>query len=80
MPARQIPIRAGRDLGRAVTLLRGKHDLSQAALAEITGLDQSTLSRMETGALAQADRVVHVLRSLGATVEVTFEDPDLDDA
>jgi ribosome-binding protein aMBF1 (putative translation factor) len=80
MSARQIPIRAGRDLGRTITLLRGDRGLSQAALAEIAGLDQSALSRMETGALAQADRVVHVLRSLGATIEVTLDDPDTDDA
>lgn len=78
MPTRQIPIRAGRDLGRAVALLRTDRGLSQAAVAEIAGLDQSALSRMETSALAQADRVVHVLRSLGATVEVRFDGPERD--
>jgi transcriptional regulator with XRE-family HTH domain len=73
MSTRQIPIRSGRDLGRAVALLRTEQRLSQSALAEVAGLDQSALSRMETSALSQADRVVHVLRSLGATVEVRFD-------
>lgn len=79
MPSRPIPIRSGRDLGRAVSLLRREHGLSQTALAEIAGLDQSALSRMETGTLAQADRIVHVLRSLGATVEVSLDPVPRDD-
>ena len=74
---RPIPIRSGRDLGRAIALLRQQQERSQSDLADATGIDQSTLSRLERGSSAQADRLVRALRDLGASVVVL--PPDLPD-
>ncbi|MBF6621831.1 MAG: helix-turn-helix transcriptional regulator [Patulibacter sp.] len=65
-----IPIRSGRDLGRAITLLRRQQERSQSDLADAAGIDQSTLSRLERGPSTQADRLIRALRDLGASVVV----------
>lgn len=76
MPTNAIPIRSGRDLGRAVTALRRQQERSQAELADATGIDQSTLSRLERGSSQQADRLIRALRELGASVEVVLPDDE----
>lgn len=72
---RPIPIRSGRDLGRALTLLRHEQRRSQADVADATGVDQSTLSRLERGPSAQTDRLIRALRDLGASVVVLPPEP-----
>lgn len=74
-----IPIRSGRDLGRAVELLRRELGLTQTELADLAGVTQSSLSRLEGSRnLEYVDRIVHVLRLLGASVEVHGPVPPVD--
>ncbi|MEV4420347.1 helix-turn-helix transcriptional regulator [Patulibacter sp. NPDC049589] len=71
----RYPIRSGDDLTRTLQAERRRRGLTQHDVGELTGLDQTYLSRLETdGAALQLARVVSALRRLGATIEVRFDD------
>jgi len=68
-------VRSGPDLGAAVAEARFIQGLTQEALARKTGIDRSYLARLEAGASVQLlDRVLALLRALGAEVTVTLPD------
>lgn len=66
-------IHTSSDLGRAVAGVRAARDLTQAQLAEQTGVERTYLARLEAGAsVLLLDRALRILRRLGATVTVTL--------
>jgi HTH-type transcriptional regulator/antitoxin HipB len=77
MATRTWTVRSGADLGRAVADIRERRGLSQAALAERSGLSRSYVSNIEAGrTVSLLEQELRLLRRLGATVTVTFEDTD----
>jgi len=75
--SRRFVVRAGDDLGRAVAEIRRHRRLTQHQLADRAGLDRTRLARLESGHRTIAlDDLMLLLRRLGATVTVTFEDSD----
>ncbi len=74
-PPRRITIRSGRDFGFAVAQSRMAAGLTQEQAAEIAGLHRSYLARIESGLSVQLlDRIVRLLRRLGAQITVTLPD------
>ena len=74
--ARNVTVRTAADLGTAVAEARRLCGLSQVQLAEQTGIARTYLARMETGlTVALLDRMLLVLRRLGAQVVVTLPEP-----
>lgn len=73
-------IRTGRDLGLVVRERREELGVTQAELADRSGIDSpSGLSRIENGkSVKHLEQVLTALQRLGARVEVTFPD-DADD-
>lgn len=70
---RQVTIRTSADFGTAVAEARRMSGLTQLELAEQTGLGRTYLARMESGlTVALLDRLLLVLRRLGAQVVVTL--------
>jgi len=64
-------------IGAAVGRLRSEAGLTQASLAEKSGLDQSRVSRIEKGevvASGDVDRVLNALGSLGSSRAAEFKD------
>jgi transcriptional regulator with XRE-family HTH domain len=61
------------DLGRAVAALRKERRMTQAELAALSGLVQSTLARFETGGVAEfgARKLLRVLEVLGYEMAFT---------
>jgi transcriptional regulator with XRE-family HTH domain len=73
---RQVTVRTAADFGTAVAEARRVSGLSQVELAEQTGLARTYLARMETGlTVVLLDRLLLVLRRLGAHIVVTLPDP-----
>jgi DNA-binding XRE family transcriptional regulator len=67
-------IRAPEDFGRAIADLRRERGLTQAELASQSGLSRNYLALLETGVTAEMlERVLRLLRRLGAEVTVSFE-------
>ena len=64
---------AERDFGRLCTLVRTLGNLRQDDMVTLTGLSQSFLSMLETGArrLTNIDRIVELLAGLNVPVELT---------
>ncbi|MEX2289768.1 MAG: helix-turn-helix transcriptional regulator [Mycobacteriales bacterium] len=74
---KQVTVRTAAELGIAVAEARRRCGLSQVELAEQTGIARTYLARMETGlTVVLLDRVLLVLRRLGAQMVVTLPDPD----
>jgi transcriptional regulator with XRE-family HTH domain len=70
-------VHSGEDLGRALADIRQRRGLTQAELAERSGLSRSYLAKIEAGrSVSLLEHVLRVLRRLGATVTVPFEDAD----
>ncbi len=64
-------IRSPADLGRALAGVRAARGLTQAQVAEQTGIDRSYLVRLEAGmSVLLLERALRILRRLGATVTV----------
>jgi transcriptional regulator with XRE-family HTH domain len=77
MSNRTWTIRGGTDLGRAVADIRTVTGRTQADLADDTGLTRSYVAKIETGRSSPLlDHLLRALRRMGATVIVTFDDPD----
>lgn len=77
MARRTWVVRSGEDLGRAVAEIRHGHGLTQEQLAAQAGLSRTWLTKLEAGRSATVlDHLLRLLRRLGATVTVTFEEPD----
>jgi transcriptional regulator with XRE-family HTH domain len=73
---RRWVVRTGSDLGRGIGEIRRAQKLTQEQLAEQTGLARPWLAKLETGRSATVlDQLLRVLRILGATVTITFDDP-----
>jgi transcriptional regulator with XRE-family HTH domain len=73
---RRWVVRNGADLGRGIGEIRRAQKLTQEQLAEQTGLARPWLAKLETGRSAIVlDQLLRVLRILGATVTITFDDP-----
>lgn len=74
---RRWVVRGGDDLGAAVAEIRKVRGLTQAELAEDSGLNRTWLAKLENGRSAVVlDHLIRLLRRLGATVVVTFDEPD----
>jgi transcriptional regulator with XRE-family HTH domain len=72
-------VRSGADLGRALAELRTLRGLTQEQVAAQSGVARDYLARIEAGAsVAMIERILRVLRRLGARVTVTIELPDDD--
>ncbi len=78
---RRWVVRTGTDIGRGIGEIRRAQKLTQEQLAEQTGLARPWLAKLETGRSATVlDQLLRVLRVLGATVTITFDDPAQDQA
>jgi transcriptional regulator with XRE-family HTH domain len=70
-------VRTGADLGAAVAEIRHQRHLTQTQLASQGGLSRSWLAKLEGGRSSTVlDHLMRLLRRLGATVTITFEDLD----
>ncbi|MBX3314059.1 MAG: helix-turn-helix transcriptional regulator [Actinobacteria bacterium] len=68
-------VRRGDDLGRAIAGVRAARSMTQAEVAELTGIDRTYLARLENGAtVTQLERTLRILRRLGATVTIELDD------
>jgi transcriptional regulator with XRE-family HTH domain len=73
-------VRSAEDFGRAVAGVRAERRLTQEDLAAETGVARSYIARLESGIGTLAlERVLRMLRRMGATVTVSLDDGD-DDA
>lgn len=65
-------IRSSSDFGRTIADLRAIREVTQAELARQSGLPREYLARLERGlTVTMLDRVLRLLRRLGAEVTVT---------
>jgi transcriptional regulator with XRE-family HTH domain len=70
-------IHSGADLGRAIADIRRQQDLTQAELAEQTGLSRGYLAHLEAGRTsASLEHMLRVLRRSGATVTISLEEEE----
>lgn len=70
-------VRRGADFGPALAEVRAQRGLTQAEVAEKATIDRSYLARMESGRSARLlDHYLHVLRTLGADVTITWTTDD----
>jgi transcriptional regulator with XRE-family HTH domain len=77
MAQRTWVVRSGEDVGHAVAEIRRRRSLTQEELAAQGGLSRTWLAKLEAGRSATVlDHLLRLLRRLGATVVVTFEDGD----
>jgi HTH-type transcriptional regulator/antitoxin HipB len=75
MAQRSWSVRSGDDLGRAVAEIRRGRGLTQSELAGEAGLSRAWLAKLERGrSTAVLDHLLRLLRRLGATVTITFDD------
>lgn len=76
---RQWVIRSPQDFGRTIADLRTLRGLTQEELAKQGGISRNYLAQLERGlTVAMLDRVLRLLRRLGADVTVTARLPDSD--
>jgi transcriptional regulator with XRE-family HTH domain len=77
MAQRTWTVRSGEDFGRAIAEIRRHRHLTQEQLAAQGGLSRAWLAKLETGRSATVlDHLMRLLRRLGASVTITFEDTD----
>jgi HTH-type transcriptional regulator/antitoxin HipB len=71
---RRWVVRTGSDLGAAIGEVRRQRGLTQAQVAQASGLSRSWLAKIERGKSGLLlDHVLRVLTRLGATVVVEFD-------
>jgi transcriptional regulator with XRE-family HTH domain len=76
---RQWAIRTPEDFGRTIADLRAQRGLTQAELAAKVGISRNYLALLEGGlTVVLLERVLRLLRRLGADVTVTVRDPESD--
>jgi HTH-type transcriptional regulator/antitoxin HipB len=74
---RQWVVRSPEDIGRTIADIRHRRALTQAELAEEAGISRHWLAKLEAGRSTPVlDHLLRLLRRLGATITITFEDPD----
>ena len=72
-------IRSAADFGRTIADLRVQRGLTQEELAKQGGMSRNYLAQLETGlTVALLERVLRLLRRLGAEVTVSVRNPDGD--
>ncbi|MFI5843945.1 helix-turn-helix transcriptional regulator [Catenuloplanes sp. NPDC051500] len=75
--AGQVTVRSGSDFGLAIAEARTVRGLTQAASAELAHVERTYLARIEAGATTlMLDRILKVLRRLGAEVIVVLPEED----
>ena len=68
-------VRSSADVGRAVADIRRRSNLTQEELAASVGIGRSWLSKLESGASSRVlEHLLRLLRRLGATITITFND------
>jgi transcriptional regulator with XRE-family HTH domain len=73
-------IRSGTDFGRTIAELRRQRGLTQEELSGRSGLGRSALAKIEAGKTTLfVDHLLRLLRRLGATVTITFDDTTTED-
>jgi transcriptional regulator with XRE-family HTH domain len=72
---RSWTVRSGEDFARALSGVRQSRGLTQAQLAELAGVRPNYLAKLEAGLVRPIvlDRVVRMLRRMGATVTIEIE-------
>jgi transcriptional regulator with XRE-family HTH domain len=76
MTGRQrMQVRRGSDLGKAIAALRAQTEMSQADLADVAGLAENYISKIERGRTSSIlEHELRILRRLGATLMIEFPD------
>jgi HTH-type transcriptional regulator/antitoxin HipB len=70
-------IHSGADFGRAIADMRRRQGLTQAQLAEQSGLSRDYLAHLEAGRTSKSlDHMMRTLRRAGATVTVSLPEDD----
>jgi transcriptional regulator with XRE-family HTH domain len=70
-------IHSGADFGRAIADLRRRQGLTQAQLAEQSGLSRDYLAHLEAGRTSKSlDHLLRTLRRSGASITVSLPDDD----
>jgi transcriptional regulator with XRE-family HTH domain len=73
--SRRWSVHSGEDFGRAIADLRRAKGMTQAQLAEASGLTRTWLARLETGhSTPVLDHLLRLLRRLGATITITVSE------
>ncbi|CAN5721205.1 hypothetical protein BH24ACT5_BH24ACT5_03550 [soil metagenome] len=71
----RVRVRTGADIGRAISELRIRRAMTQAELAEKTGLTPSYLSKIESGRTSTIlEHELRILRRLGASITIELRD------
>ncbi|MGI8793780.1 MAG: helix-turn-helix domain-containing protein [Acidimicrobiales bacterium] len=71
----RVRVRTGADIGRAIGELRIRRAMTQAELAEKTGLTPSYLSKIESGRTSTIlEHELRILRRLGASITIELRD------
>ncbi len=66
-------VTAGQDIGRAIGFLRRRRAITQADLANRSGVARSYLAQIEAGRTsALLEHELRLLRRLGATIQITW--------
>jgi len=74
-------IHSGADFGLAIADMRRRQGLTQAQLAEQSGLTRDYLAHLETGRTSRSlDHIMRTLRRSGATVTVSLPDAQAEEA
>lgn len=80
MPQRTWQVRSGPDLGRAIADIRRARGLTQSQLAAEAALSRDYVAQIEAGRSASLlEKLLRLLRRLGATVTITIGTTDLED-
>jgi transcriptional regulator with XRE-family HTH domain len=70
-------IHSSSDFGRAIAEIRRRQGLTQARLAEQTGLSRDYLAHLEAGRTSKSlDHLLRILRRSGATVTISLPEDD----
>ena len=73
----EIEIHSGSDVGRAIYAARAARSLTQREAAELTGIEATYLSKIESGrTVSLLEHELRILRRLGARVVVQVEQDD----
>jgi transcriptional regulator with XRE-family HTH domain len=73
----RFEVRRATDLGLAIADARRAAGLTQAQLAELTGVERTYLAKLEAGMKTLLlERTFRLLRRLGATLVIEYPGPD----